>query len=110
MSGETNDAGDIDSEYDGLGVLGVVGSVRYAFVGFVGIDGGGVYWRRRLTRTKRGDGTCTRVGGNSGKRMSGHCCQFQDCLQNVGYGSGPAKSLRTISQKSLSAMLSQSRY
>jgi hypothetical protein len=35
VSGETNNARDIDSEYEGLGVSGVVESVRYAFVGFV---------------------------------------------------------------------------
>jgi hypothetical protein len=39
--GETKEAGDVDSEYEGLGVSGMVGGVRYAFAGFVGIDGGG---------------------------------------------------------------------
>jgi hypothetical protein len=38
---ETNDAGDVDSEYEGSGVSGVVRGVRYAFAGFVGIDMGG---------------------------------------------------------------------
>jgi hypothetical protein len=33
---ETEEAGDINSEYEGLGVSGVVGCVRYAFAGFVG--------------------------------------------------------------------------
>jgi hypothetical protein len=37
----TDDAGDVDSEYKGLGASGVVGGLRYAFVGFMGIDGGG---------------------------------------------------------------------
>jgi hypothetical protein len=35
VCGETNDARNVDSEYEGSGVSGVVGSVRYAFVGFV---------------------------------------------------------------------------
>ena len=42
VCGETNDVGDVNSEYKGSGVSGVVGSVKYAFAGFVGIDGGGV--------------------------------------------------------------------
>ena len=33
---------DVNSEYKGSGVSGVVGSVRYTFAGFVGIDRGGV--------------------------------------------------------------------
>jgi hypothetical protein len=31
----------VDCDYKGSGVSGVVGGVRYAFVGCVGIDGGG---------------------------------------------------------------------
>ena len=41
VCGETDDAGDVDCEYEGSGVSGVVGGVRYAFAGCVGIDGGG---------------------------------------------------------------------
>jgi hypothetical protein len=41
VCGETEEARDVDSEYEGSGVSGVVGGVRYAFAGFVGIDGGG---------------------------------------------------------------------
>jgi hypothetical protein len=37
---ETEEAGDVDSEYEGSGVSGVAGG-GYAFAGFVGIDGGG---------------------------------------------------------------------
>jgi hypothetical protein len=39
--GETEEAGDIDSEYEGLSVSGGVGGVRYAFSGFGNIAGGG---------------------------------------------------------------------
>jgi hypothetical protein len=39
--GETDDAGGIDSEYKSSGVSSVVGGVRYAFAGFVGIGGRG---------------------------------------------------------------------
>ena len=42
ICGETKEAGDVNSKYDGLGVSGVVRGVRYAFAGLVGIDGGGV--------------------------------------------------------------------
>ena len=41
VCGETEEAGDVDAEYDSSCVSGVVGGVRYAFVGLVGIDGGG---------------------------------------------------------------------
>jgi hypothetical protein len=37
----TNEVGNVDSEYDGSGVSGVVGGVRYAFAGLVGTDRGG---------------------------------------------------------------------
>jgi hypothetical protein len=40
VCGETEEAGDVDSEYQGSRVSGVAG-VRYAFAGFVGIDGEG---------------------------------------------------------------------
>jgi hypothetical protein len=43
VCGETNDVGDVNSEYKGSGVSGVVGSVKYAFAGFVGIDRGEVW-------------------------------------------------------------------
>jgi hypothetical protein len=40
--GETEEAGDVDSEYEGSGVSGVVGGVRYAFRGLWVLTGEGL--------------------------------------------------------------------
>jgi hypothetical protein len=40
VCGETEEVGDVNSEYEGSGVSGVVGCVRCTLAGFVGIDGG----------------------------------------------------------------------
>jgi len=118
VCGETDEAGDVDSEYDGSGVSGVVGGVRYdAFVGLVGIDGGGGVdfggeaWRG----PNEGIGLVLVFGAIAGKGLVDVAASFEIvCRTYVGYGPGPAKSLRTISSNSVSVdgstLSSQSKY